>query len=169
MTANNKKNIPDELVKHHYSKLVLDSQFEAFFDSITDLTSRLLDVPIALVTFVNEETIWVQSQAGFQIPQTLHNRKRFCGIFPQDRDLFQISDTDLDVTHENHLFLIDGKKAKFYAGVKIKLPLGEMIGVLCVFDVAPRTLTVMQRDYLIGMARIIEKALVTKNFLHRVI
>lgn len=170
MTTNKQNNIPQELIKHSsYSKLVLDSQFEAFFDSITDLTSKMCLVPVALITFVNTETIWVQSQVGFPFVQMLHNKGRFCGVFPRDRNYFEISDTDTDTIHESHAFYIQGKKAKFYAGAKIKLPLGETIGVLCVFDTEPRTLLKIQRDYLLGMAQVIEKALVTRNFINHVI
>ncbi|MES2826471.1 MAG: hypothetical protein V4732_22990 [Pseudomonadota bacterium] len=170
MAAVKQKNIPDELVKHsRYSKLVVDSQFEAFFDSVTDLTSRICEAPVSLITFVNEETVWVQSQVGFPFVQMLHNKGRFCGIFPREADYFEISDTDADKIHESHAFYIRGEKAKFYAGAKIKLPLGELIGVLSVFDVTPRTLNPTQHDYLLGMAHIIEKSLVTKNFINRVI
>lgn len=170
MTSIKQKNPPDELVKYsHYSQLVLDSQFEEFFDSITALTSKMCIAPLSLITFVNDESIMVQSQVGYPFVKMLHNKGRFCGIFPQRGDYFEISDTDTDFIHDSHAFYINGVKARFYAGAKIKLPLGEMIGVISVIDVVPRTLYDIQRDYLMEMAHIIEKAYVIKNSLSRVI
>ncbi len=149
-------------------KLILDTQFETFFNSITTLTSKICNVPVAMINFVNEDTIWSQSQLGFPFKK-LHNRKRFCGVFPDDSNYFEVSNTDLDeIPLGSHLPISDNQ-AKFYAGAKIKLPLGEIIGVLCVFDTAPYSLTELQKDYLVGMAHVIEKALVTKNSLSRTV
>lgn len=147
-----------------FSSLVLDAQFDAVFDSITELVATILDAPVALITFVDEESIWIHSEVGFTQKQILPNRKRFCGTFPKDKEFFQIIDTDLDETHKNHLFLIDGFKAKFYAGARINLPLGEMIGVLCIFDVNQRLLNVRERLLLVRLARVIERILATKSF-----
>ena len=163
------KKLPNKrLIDKHHSRLVLDSQFEAFFDTVTSLTSKLCHSPVALVTFIEDDFIWVQSQVGFPDAKMLPNRKRFCGLFPQDNNYFEVSDTSLDKVLEKHLFHIENQEAKFYAGASIKLPLGEMVGVLCVFDSKPRRLTASQRTYLVGMAQVIEKALITRNFLKHV-
>lgn len=162
-----KKSSNKQLIDKNHSRLVLDSQFEAFFRTVTSLTSKLCNSPVALVTFIEDDFIWVQSQVGFPDAKMLPNRKRFRG-FPQDDSYFEVSNTSLDKVLEKHLFLIENQKAKFYAGASIKLPLGEMVGVLCVFDYKPRRLTASQRTYLVGMAQVIEKALTTRNFLKRV-
>lgn len=151
------------------SKIVLDSQFEGVFDSITDLVATVLNVPVALITFVDDDSIWIHSEVGMPELKVIPNRKRFCGMFPQDKDFFQIMDTDLDKTHRNHLFVINGIKAKYYAGAKIKMPLGEITGVLCVFDTEQRSLNVCEQLLLVRLARVIEKILVTKNFQKRAI
>lgn len=162
-----KKSSNKQLIDKNHSRLVLDSQFEAFFRTVTSLTSKLCNSPVALVTFIEDDFIWVQSQVGFPDAKMLPNRKRFRG-FPQDDSYFEVSNTSLDKVLEKHLFRIENQKAKFYAGASIKLPLGEMVGVLCVFDYKPRRLTASQRTYLVGMAQVIEKALTTRNFLKRV-
>lgn len=152
-----------------YSKLVLDSQYEAFFNEITDLTSKMCLAPVALITFVSEEAVFVQSPLKPNKAEMMPNKGRFCGVFPPEKNYFEISDTDADIAHASHEFYIEGIKAKFYAGAKIKLPLGEVIGVLCIFDIEPRTLSSIQREYLLGMARVIEKSLLTKNFLRNLV
>jgi hypothetical protein len=146
------------------SHIVFDSQFEAILDSITLLTSNQLNAPVCLITFVDDESIWIQSEVGSSnLPKVIPNKQKFCGIFPQDRQFYEIVDTDLDPHHKEHLFAVDGIKARYYAAARIKLPLGEMIGVLCVFDIEPRQLTSKQRDLMIDLADVIEKIFITKN------
>ena len=53
----------------------------------------------------------------------------------------------------------------FYAGAPIKLPLGEVIGALCVFDIKPNTMSDYQKKMLVELADVISKALVMKNHL----
>ena len=85
-------------------------------------------------------------------------------MYPKENDYFEISDTDADTVHKTHAFLIKSEKARFYAGAKIPLTAGDnRVGVLCVFDTSPRTLIGLQRDYLLGMAQIISKALVLQS------
>lgn len=141
-----------------------DSQFDAVFDSITDLVATVLNVPVALITFVDSDHIWIHSQVGYQESKVIPNRKIFCGMFPEDKEYFQIRNTDLDLAHRNHSFVIDGVKAKYYAGAKIKMPLDELTGILCVFDISERFLNVHERLLLVRLARIIEKILITKSF-----
>lgn len=154
--------------KIDFSAIVLNSQFEAVFDSITTLVSKQLDAPVALITFVNEDSIWIHSEVGFPNIKVVPNKKRFCGIFPKDEHFFEIVDTDLDEEHSEPAFHIEGINAKYYAGAKINLPLGEMIGVLCIFDTNQRLLSPKQRELLIGLACVLEKILITKSFHKRI-
>lgn len=156
------------LIDKHHSLLMLDSQFEAFFDAVTSLTAKLCHSPVALVTFIEDDSIWIQSQIGFPDTKMLPNKKKVGAIFPKENDYFEVSHSAMDKMLKKHLFLIENQKTEFYAGAHIRLPLGEMVGVLCVFDNKPRRLTAMQRTYLVGMAKVIEKALVTRNFVKRV-
>ena len=147
-----------------FLKIVLDSQFEAVFDSITQLVAKQLEVPIALITFVDYDFIWIYSEDGHAGEKVISNSKKFCGVFPRNEQFFEISNTDLDETHRDHEYLIDGIKAKYYAAARIKLPMGEITGLLCILDSNQRTLSQKQREFLIGLAGVIEKVLVTKSF-----
>lgn len=118
---------------------------------------------MALITF-DDHYIWIHSDVGFLNVRVIPNRKKFCGFFPKDQGFFEIEDTDIDDCHKTHVVEIDGVHAKYYAGAKINLPLGEMIGVLCVFDIAPKKLTEKQCELLVDMADVVEKSLFTKSF-----
>lgn len=89
-------------------------------------------------------------------------------MFPRYEQFIEIPNTDLDKLHKEHDYLIEGIKAKYYAAARIKLPLGEVIGLLCIFDINPRSLSDKQREFLIDLARVIEKIMVTKSFQNRI-
>ena len=57
---------------------VLDSQAEERFDSLTRMAKRLLDVPIALVSLVDENRQWYKSCVGISATET-SREITFCG------------------------------------------------------------------------------------------
>lgn len=152
-----------------YAHLILDSQFETFYDSVTQLASKVCEVPVALITFLDDERIWIKSEFGFPVVKDIPRREVFCGLVVSNNQYLEISDTYEDELHKDHQLGIDGNIFRFYAGAPIKLPLGETIGVLCLFDTVPKSLTAQQRETLIGLADIVEKALVAKNSYIRLI
>ena len=150
------------------TKIVLESQYQEVFDSITELAASTLNAPLALITFVDECSIWIHSDTGNTEPKVVENKGTFCGIYPKNESFYEIPNTDLDFNHGNHVLHIKGVKAKYYGAARIKLPLGEMIGVLCIFDIKPRVLAQNESNFLTGLAKVIEKLLITKAFNKRV-
>ncbi len=90
-------------------------------------------------------------------------------LVAKTNEYLEIGDISKDEIHKDNRLNLNGQKFMFYAGAPVKLPLGEMISVVCVFDTQPRHLNEMQREVLLGLADILTKALVTKNFLGRVV
>ena len=52
-----------------YRYQILDTPPEAAFDRITALAARLFDMPIALVSLVDESRAWFKSCIGFSYPE----------------------------------------------------------------------------------------------------
>lgn len=138
------------------------------FDSITQFTAKQLEAPVALITFVDYDSIWIHSEVGYSGEKVVLNNKKFCGMFPRNEQFIEICNTDQDESHKEHDYFIEGIKAKYYAAARIKLPLGEVIGLLCIFDTHQRSLNDKQREFLTDVAGVIEKILVTKSFHNRI-
>lgn len=149
--------------------LILDSQFEILYDSIANLAAKVCEVPVALITFVDDDRIWFKSEVGYSNVTDIPRRDLFCGMVATTNEYLEIRDISKDKAHKGHHLDLDGQKFMFYAGAPVKLPLGELVGVVCVFDIQPRHLTEQQRTVLLGLADILTKALVPKNFLGRVV
>lgn len=75
---------------------VLDTPAEATFDAVTDLAARLLGVPIALVSLVDERRQWFKSRVGLSATQT-SRAVSFCGHAIHSEDLFVVEDARRDL------------------------------------------------------------------------
>jgi len=49
-------------ILHRYN--LLDSSPDVILDSITQAAAKLCETPIALITFVDEERLWIRSGVG---------------------------------------------------------------------------------------------------------
>lgn len=144
---------------------VLDSQFEIFYQAVTKLASTICDVPVAMITFVDDQTIWIKSAIGVPGVTQVPRENAFCGWVVTNDEYLEVPNTTLDPNHSCHPFVKDSPNFMFYAGVPLKLPLGEVIGALCVFDTKPNAMSDYQKKMLIELANVICKALVMKNHL----
>ena len=82
-----------------------------------------------------------------------------------DDEYLEAPNTTLDPTHACHPLVTDSPNFMFYAGVFLKLPLREVIGALCVFDIKPNAMSDHQKKMLVELANVISKTLVMKNHL----
>ena len=74
---------------------ILDTSREERFDRLTRLARRVLDVPIALVSLVDEERQWFKSCIGLDASETPRNIS-FCGHAILGDDAFIVEDTTDD-------------------------------------------------------------------------
>ena len=118
-----------------------DSEPEESFDRLTRMVTRLLGIPVALVSLVDDRRQFFKSQQGLggwageqrQTPLT-HS---FCQYVVIDRAPLVIGDAENDPRLCDNLAIPDlGVKA--YLGVPLVLPSGHVIGSLCAIDTAPR-------------------------------
>ena len=49
---------------------ILDTPREEVFDRITGLAARVLKVPIALITIIDSQRIWIKSWFGTELQET---------------------------------------------------------------------------------------------------
>lgn len=171
MSENNMVKNSDEIIKisnlsKKHKLLILNSQFETLHASFTNLASKICDTPVSLITFVDHDHIWVKSSKGSINSYDGPRNELFCGAVATRNDFLEIEDINDDILYLDNKFLIDGKKCRFYAGAPIKLPMGEMIGVICVFDYNPRKLTDMQREVMMGLADILSKLYTVEGLTH---
>jgi len=74
---------------------ILDTPEAEAFDRITDLVARLLDMPIALVTFVDEDRQWFKSCVGVEQRET-PREVAFCDVNIRNAGVMVVEDATDD-------------------------------------------------------------------------
>ena len=135
---------------------ILDSPAEASLDRITRLVARVLDVPIALVSLVDEERQWFKSRVGFQATH-ISRDTAFCAHAILQTAPLVIADTTQDERFRDNDLVTGAPHIRFYAGVPIRTRKGFAVGTLCAIDERPRELTRDELDTLCDLAEMISR------------
>ncbi len=131
---------------------VLDTPREEAFDRITRLVRRILDVPIATVTFLDAHRQWFKSRQGLDDGETARELA-FCDHAIRAEAPLIVPDTMLDERFADSSMVTGGPRIRFYAGVPLRTSDGHNIGTLCAIDTRPREFTSDQVGILTDLAQ----------------
>jgi diguanylate cyclase (GGDEF)-like protein/PAS domain S-box-containing protein len=151
-------NPPDEIERQQLlrSLNLLDTEEEEVFDRVTRLVSRLLKVPVALFSLIDENRQWFKSRVGLEIRET-PREYAFCShALLQDQPLV-VADASSDARFADNPLVTSDPNIRFYAGVPIRTSGGLAIGTLCALDERVRVLTADELCILIDLADIVQK------------
>lgn len=135
---------------------ILDTSREERFDRVTRMAKQVFNVPIALVSFVDENRQWFKSSDGLEVAETTREVS-FCGHAIHQDDLMIISDTKEDPRFFDNPLVLDYPHVRFYAGFPLKLRPGVNIGTLCLLDTKPRVLAAKDQQLLQDFGAMIEQ------------
>ena len=131
---------------------ILDTPPEEMFDELTRLIAEVCDVPMAVVSLVDENRQWFKSRVGMSATETAREIA-FCAHAIHGRELFVIEDATKDERFHDNPLVTGPPHIRFYAGMPITMQNQQTIGVLCALDHKPRQLTTLQRRVLEVAAR----------------
>ncbi|MDX2088778.1 MAG: diguanylate cyclase [Kofleriaceae bacterium] len=134
--------------------MLLDTLPEPEFDRITSLVAQLLDMPIALMSLVDEDRQWFKSAVGFEGKETSRDTA-FCAHAINDRTPLVVPDAHRDERFDDNPFVVGAPNVRFYAGAPLTTLDGFALGTLCVIDRKPRELTAQQLSLLSSMAAVV--------------
>ena len=140
------------------SLAVLDTQPEERFDRLTRMCKRLFDVPIALVSLVDENRQWFKSCVGLSASETPRDIS-FCGHAILGSDIFVIPDAAKDERFADNPLVVEEPHIRFYAGCPLTSSNGSKLGTLCIIDRKPRQLTAEDLETLEDLATMVEREL----------
>jgi PAS domain S-box-containing protein len=126
---------------------ILDSLVEPEFDRITQLASIICDVPISLITLIDEKRQWFKSALGICITETPRDIA-FCQYTIMDAAILEVEDATKDERFKSNEFVINDPGIRFYAGYPLIDPQGYALGSLCVIDRQPKVLNDKQKKAL---------------------
>jgi PAS domain S-box-containing protein len=134
---------------------LLDTAPHEHYDRLTALVQRIFDVPIAMVTFVDEDRLWFRSHAGLSGPQTT-SEVAFCSHTIAARDVLVIPDAREDPRFRANPVVTGPPFVVFYAGCPLPGPDGRPVGTLSMIDHRPRTLSPEQLELLRDLASVVD-------------
>ena len=126
---------------------ILDTETERTFDNLAKLASSICEVPISVVSFVDDKRQWFKAKVGLTITETPKDQA-FCAHAIQDDKVMIVEDATRDERFANNPLVIGEPMIRFYAGAPLIVAGGERLGTLCVIDRKPRELTEMQLEAL---------------------
>lgn len=118
---------------------ILDTEPEERFDRITRLAASLCDVPMAMVSLVDDGRQWFKSRLGLSAQET-SREVSFCAHAVRNRAPLIVSDTLLDDRFADNPLVVGEPRIRFYAGFPVFHARGSCLGTLCLVDTRPRQL-----------------------------
>ncbi|MDP1540574.1 MAG: ATP-binding protein [Moraxellaceae bacterium] len=137
---------------------VLDVPPEERFDRVTRLANKMFEVPIALVSLVDEDRQWFKSTVGLdatESPRSIY----FCGHAILSDDVFVVEDALQDNRFFDNPAVTDEPFVRFYAGAPLRLTSGFVVGTLCIVAREPRHFTQQDRELLTELSELVVQEL----------
>ena len=135
---------------------LLDSESEERFDRVTRLAQRLFDVPIALISLVDEDRQWFKSRQGLDATETSRDVS-FCGHAILGDEVLHVPDAAADPRFADNPLVTGDPSIRFYAGCPILGPSGAKLGTLCIIGREPRELSGDDALSLRDLAEMVER------------
>ena len=126
---------------------VMDTESDPILDDITEIIADICDVPIALVSLVDDCRQWFKSAQGLDAPETPKDIA-FCAHAINGKKIFEVPDTLKDERFYNNPLVTGAPKIRFYAGMPLISEDGFALGTLCAIDTKPKVLDLRQKKYL---------------------
>ncbi len=133
---------------------ILDSETEPSFDRITSLVSRIVDVPIALVSLVDHERQWFKSCVGLDGRETSRDIA-FCAYAILQDGVLVVTDATQDPRFAQNPLVTGPPHVRAYAGAPLRSPEGLSLGTLCALDTRARRFSAEQLATLRDLAAVV--------------
>lgn len=133
---------------------ILDTPTDGAFDRITALAARRFQVPISIISIVDEDRIWFKSHHGVPVNQ-IGRDPGLCASAIMASDPYILLDAKTDVRSLANPLVAGEFGLRFYAGVPLQTTDGHNLGTLCIIDKAPRPIDQRQIDDLKDLASVV--------------
>jgi GAF domain-containing protein len=131
---------------------LLDTPPSAAFDRITQSVAGLLNVPMTLISLVDEKRQWFLSRFGVGLSET-PREVSFCGHAVAAKEMLLVTDAWRDPRFSGNPLVIGAPHIRAYLGVPLLDADGHALGTLCVLDRRVRAFTPEEQQIVQRYAR----------------
>jgi len=133
---------------------VLDTEPESSFDGLVEVAAIVCGVPISLISLIDADRQWFKANTGLSGTRQTPRDVAFCShAIDDENDLLEVPDATSDSRFTDNPLVTGTPDIRFYAGAKLTLSDGAVVGTLCVIDRKPKVLTTTQRKVLRHLAK----------------
>lgn len=154
--AMNEKNHPTEMDRlaalRRYD--ILDTPAEGAFDRITSLAARFFYTPVALISLLDKDRIWLKSHHGLKFNQ-FPCWPGLCASASFSNGIYVVEDAVNDPRTLTNPLVKGDFGLRFYAAAPLVTHDGHRLGVLSVIDFTPRLLGAEAREVLGQLADLV--------------
>jgi sigma-B regulation protein RsbU (phosphoserine phosphatase) len=134
---------------------ILDTPPDYSLDRITTIAARMFDMPIALITIVDEDRIWIKSRHGSLHVSQFPREAGLCGSAVCQATPYVVQRARTDERARDNSLVKGALGIQFYAGAPLRTHDGFNLGTLCLLDDRPRRFTPTEVRILESLAAIV--------------
>jgi PAS domain S-box-containing protein len=135
---------------------ILGTPPEQSFDNIARLATQIFDLPVALISFIDTENVFLKSNMGVEEIRNSPRSNSICAMALGSEEVTVVEDIErLDQHLMTDPLLVAEMGFKFYAGAPLITYDGFTIGTFCVIGREARTFTDKETLMLKGLSRIV--------------
>ncbi|MGP3697416.1 diguanylate cyclase [Rhodobacter sp. NSM] len=132
---------------------ILDTEPEAEFDLITELLRSIYAVPMAAMSLIDGDRLWLKSRLGMDTTE-VPRCHTFCDQTIRGSKVVQVVDAQADPRFRESPYVTGMPHVRSYLGAPLTTPDGYNIGTICVVDTIPRDYTSVDREVLAKLAKL---------------
>ena len=144
-----------ERLRHLQSLNILDSAAQQEFDSVVALAQTLFDVPIVLISLIDEKRQWFKAKCGIDVCET-DRQIAFCNHTILGREVLVVNDAQNDPRFQSNPLVTDWPGIRCYAGYPLSIEEGLNVGTLCLIGFAPREFAACEIEKLEKLGAVVE-------------
>ncbi|WP_432670003.1 GAF domain-containing protein [Flavobacterium sp. SM2513] len=137
---------------------ILDTPKEAAFDLITQLATKILNVPMALISLIDTDRIWFKSTQGIALTE-ISKEEGLCVSAIMGKEIYMVENASTDSRTMKNSLVTSEFGVQFYASMPLTVKNGVNLGTLFIADTKPRTLTPHEQDLLKDLADLVVEQL----------
>jgi len=134
---------------------ILNTPAETEFDNIVNLAKTIFKVPIAHISFLDDEHEFVKAIVGLEGVVLVPRKDSLCTIAVLRPEVIVIEDTLSEPALVEHSAVAGPLGLRFYAAAPVVNSDGYIIGTLCLLDFEPRQLSGHELEILENMGKVV--------------
>lgn len=133
---------------------VVETAIEEPFEQIVELVKATFNVPICVVSLIDQDRQWFKAFRGLEVDQT-PREIAFCDHAIRTEQPFVVEDAARDTRFCDNPLVTGRPFIRSYLGCPLKMPDGYIVGTLCIIDQTPRAFSEQEIAILCHFANLI--------------